>query len=184
MSLLVDRDDSLLLVVDVQERLASAIHAGERMVERITFLLAAATRLDIPVVFTEHYRKGLGRTLDVLQVEGAPVFDKIRFDAMAEADGLADYIDSQPRKQIIVTGCETHVCVLQTVCGLMRAEHDVRIVQDATGSRRLEDRNVALARMRSAGVGIMTAEMAVFEWLREGDSDAFRDLLPSIRALD
>ncbi|MCB2010163.1 MAG: isochorismatase family protein [Geminicoccaceae bacterium] len=184
MSFLVEQDDSLLLNIDVQERLVPAIHGHERMCARIRLLVDAAKRLDVPVLYTEHYSKGIGHTLPELRVAGMTAIEKIHFNAMAEADGLAACLDTAGRRKILVCGCEAHVCVLQTVMGMIEADFEVCVIQDAVGSRHGEDRSCALIRMQAAGATVLTAEMVVFEWLERGDNAAFPDLLPAIRALD
>ena len=181
---LIDREGSLLLVVDMQEKLAPKISGIEALTLRNKALIDAAALLRVPVVFTEQYPKGLGHTNPDL-LAAAPdgeVIEKIHFDAAAE-DGTLQAIESNRSQQIVVTGTEAHVCVLQTVIGLHGRGLDMRLVTDATGSRREADKTEAIARLRGIGVGCVTTEMVIFEWLRQAGTERFRQILPIIRAL-
>src|SRR4051812_1244737 len=127
---------SILLVVDVQERLAPAISESERVVDRIAVLLRAARELDVPALATEQYSKGLGSTVASLAALLPPdgVVEKIHFNAALEP-GFVVRLRGLDRTQIVVTGTEAHVCVLQTVLGLKAAGFDCFLVADAVGSR-------------------------------------------------
>ncbi len=181
---LIDRQGSLLLVVDMQEKLGPKISGIEELTARNRALIQAATLLQVPVVFTEQYPKGLGHTNpDLIAVaSNGEVIEKIHFDAAAEK-GVLQAVHDNKGRQIVVTGTEAHVCVLQTVLGLHSKGLDVRLVTDATGSRREADKNEAIARLRDAGVSCVTTEMVIFEWLRQADTGKFRQLLPIIRNL-
>jgi len=182
--LLTHRAQSLLLVIDMQEKLGPKIHAIDEVLLRNQVLLDIAGQLDVPVVFTEQYPKGLGGTYhDLLdRAPDADVVEKIHFDATA-GDVLMPVLDGYGRSQIVVTGTEAHVCVLQTVLGLLRHGLDVRLVSDAVGSRRPDDREAGIARLCAAGAIGVTAEMVLFEWLEKADTDDFRRALPTIRDL-
>ncbi|MCR9137597.1 MAG: hydrolase [Alphaproteobacteria bacterium] len=181
---LTHRARSLLLVIDMQEKLGPKIDGIDEVLMRNRVLLDMAGQLDVPVVFTEQYPKGLGGTYpDLLtRAPGGKVVEKIHFDATA-ADTLLPVIEAQGRSQIIVTGTEAHVCVLQTAMSLLRHGLDVRLVTDAVGSRRPADRDAGIARLCDAGAIGMTTEMVIFEWLEQADTEAFRRALPTIRDL-
>ena len=180
--MLIDRTQSLLLVVDIQERLAPAIHEGAAAIANNQRLLAAADRLAVPIVVSEQYVRGLGLTVPALQPlpAGAQRFEKMHFSCTREP-GFLDLIAASGRRQIIVTGMETHVCVLQTVLGLLAAGYAVCLVEDAASSRTPASRAAAIARMQMAGAGIVTTEMVLFEWLERAGTDEFRALLPLIK---
>lgn len=180
--MLLDRHQSLLLVVDVQEKLAPAIHEGPAAIANNRRLLGAADRLGIPVIVSEQYVRGLGHTVpDLLPLPtGAHRFEKMHFSCTREP-GFLELIATTGRRQIIVTGMEAHVCVLQTVLGLVAAGHEVHLVEDAASSRTPANRTAAIARARAAGAGIVTTEMVVFEWLERAGTDEFRTLLPLIK---
>jgi nicotinamidase-related amidase len=173
---------SILLVVDVQERLAPAISESEKIIGRISTLLKAARELDVPVLATEQYPKGLGSTVapvaGLLPLDG--VVEKIHFNAALEL-GFVDRLRGLGRTQIVVTGTEAHVCVLQTTLGLKAAGFDCFLVADAVGSRDPDNRLSGVERMRANGVEIVTAEMVMFEWMCRAGTPAFKRVLPLIR---
>lgn len=180
--MLIDRHQSLLLVVDVQEKLAPAIHEAAAAIANIRRLLGAADHLGVPVIVSEQYVRGLGQTVpDLLPLPaGARRFEKMHFSCTREP-GFLELIAATGRRQIIVTGMETHVCVLQTMLGLLAAGHAVLLVEDAASSRTPQNRAAAIARLRAAGAGIVTTEMVLFEWLERAATDEFRALLPLIK---
>ena len=180
--MLLRAQDSVLLVVDVQERLAPAIHETDAIVETIRTLLTAAAEFAIPVLATEQYSKGLGATIPPvaeLLPPGAAV-EKIHFSA-AHEPGFLDRIRSLDRRQIVVTGTEAHVCVLQTTLGLTQAGFDCFLVADAVGSRVPANRDLGIQRMRGCGVEIVTSEMVMFEWLHRAGTPTFKRVLPLIK---
>jgi nicotinamidase-related amidase len=180
--MLLESQRSILLVVDVQERLAPAIHQSEKLVDRISTLLKAAGELDVPVLATEQYSKGLGGTIPPLATLLPPgsVVEKIHFNAAFEP-GFVERVRELDRPQIVVTGTEAHVCVLQTTLGLKAAGLDCFLVADAVGSRDPDNHHFGMERMRANGVEIVTSEMVMFEWLRRGATPAFKKVLPLIR---
>lgn len=185
--MLLSADRSALVVIDIQERLAPAVHAGERIVHNVTVLLRAARRLGVPVLATEQYPKGLGRTLpavaDHLPAEHLPaehlpgggVIEKMHFGCVGEA-AFNERLAGLDRRQIVLTGMEAHVCVLQTALGLVEQGLDVFIVADATSSRTAANAELGIERMRANGVEVVTTEMVVFEWLHKAGTPAFKEL--------
>jgi len=176
--LTIDRDASCLFVVDFQTRLMPAIPEGAGAVAEATRLLTAAQLLDVPVLVTEQNPKGLGATVSDLPVEGRPVLHKMHFDATREAGFAAACPD---RPAVVVAGCEAHVCVLQTVLGLLDRGRRVYVVRDAVASRRPESKETALARMVRHGAEIVTTEMVLFEWLGTAEHPGFRNAIALIR---
>ena len=181
---LMSRYNSVLLVVDIQARLAPVISDIEQILTRNEALLSACEKLEIPVVFTEQYPKGVGHTVPRLRdlSASASVYEKIHFDAAAEPEFL-EMIKAIGRQEIVVTGTEAHVCVMQTALGLRCQNYAVRLCADATGSRTRIDKEIALQRMASEGLSLVTTEMVLFEWLRRAATDEFSKLLPHIRDL-
>ena len=154
-----------------------AIAGGDEIVANAGRLLAAAEHLQVPVLITEQNPQGLGPTVAALARPGAaPAVAKMEFDA-CQAGGVVGALP--PGHHIVVAGCEAHVCVLQTVLGLLDRSRRVYVAADAIGSRRPENRDAALRRMERAGVEIVTTEMVIFEWLGTADHPAFK----SVRAL-
>lgn len=181
---MLSRNESLLLIVDVQAGLARAVRDAGSCIRRLGLLLRAAAVLDVPVIVSEQYPKGLGPTDPRLLPlpDGTTVLPKLAFSCWREPE-LRAAIQSAGRRQVVITGMETHVCVLQTALDLQAAGFAVHLAADAAGSRREEDRALALARLRDEGVAIVTAEMVVFEWLERAGGPAFKTLIPAIKAL-
>jgi nicotinamidase-related amidase len=167
----IDRATSALLVVDFQARLMPAIHEADAAVENARRLLQVAALVDVPVLFTEQNPKGLGATVPGL-AEGHAVSHKMFFDACREPGFVLSLPD---RPSIVVAGCEAHVCVLQTVLGLLDLGRKVYLVRDALGARRPESKETAIRRMEGHGAEIVTTEMVVFEWLATADHPRFRE---------
>jgi nicotinamidase-related amidase len=181
-----DRDRSLLLVVDIQERLAPCIHDRAGVVARSEALLAAARLLRIPCLLTEHCADRIGPVIPSLRerFDARDIFGKTRFAATEHPEFTA-MLRGHGRPQVVVAGMEAHVCVLQTVLGLRADDFEVFVVGDAVGSRaaRDADRAFALDRMRAAGCAVAGAETVLFEWTRAGDDPAFRDVLALVKQL-
>jgi nicotinamidase-related amidase len=174
----IDRETSALLIVDFQSRLMPAIEDGAAVIANARLLLNAAGLLGVPVAFTEQNARGLGATVPELAPAAPwPVLAKMTFDAYR--GGGLDGLPTQPN--IIVAGCEAHVCVLQTVLGLLDAGRRVYVVQDAVGTRRAESKLVGLRRMERHGAEIVTAEMVVFEWLATAEHPRFREALALLK---
>ena len=176
--LTIDPKRSLLLVVDFQSRLMPAIHDGETAVRNANRMIEAAKLFGIPRLFTEQNAKGLGPTIDDIPVEKDCLIHKHFFDACRE-DGFLDYIPADAH--VVVAGCESHVCVQQTVLGLLHASRKTYIARDALGSRHPEDKETAVRRMERHGAEIVSTEMVVFEWLQTADDERFRPAIQIIK---
>jgi len=174
---------SLVLIVDVQAGLARAVEAAALRIHRTRLLVTAARQLDVPIIVSEQYPEGLGHTdprlLDTL--EGATVLAKRSFSCWREP-AMRAAIEAAGRRQIVVCGMETHVCVQQTALDLVAAGFSTHIAADAAGSRRSEDRTLGLERLRGHGCDIVTSESVVFEWLERAEGPAFKALIPHIKA--
>ncbi|WP_152225409.1 hydrolase [Pseudomonas sp. SCB32] len=167
---------STLLIIDIQERLFPAIREAESVLEHAAWLLAVAQRLGVPALATEQYPKGLGPTLSALR-DALPVealLEKIAFSAVTDP-GLLQMPGGE-RRQFVVCGTEAHVCVLQTVLGLLAEDREVFVVDEAVGSRRPRDKALALERMRQAGAMIVSREMVAFEWMERAGTEVFREI--------
>jgi nicotinamidase-related amidase len=180
--LLLAAHSSALLVVDLQDRLVPTLAEPEDLVARCRLLLLAAARLDVPVLATEQYPKGLGHLVPMIAalVPVASTVGKISFSALRDPEP-AERIGQLSRETLVVIGAEAHVCVLQTVLDLLARGRKVAVVADGVGSRRIGDKEVGLARMARAGAQIVTADMVVFEWLERAGTTQFRELLPHLR---
>lgn len=180
--MLLDARASCLLIVDFQERLAPAIAEIDGIVERVVILMRAAARLEVPILVSEQYPKGLGATIAAVaaHVPSAATIEKIEFSAAANPD-FGARLAELGRPQPVVCGVEAHVCVLQTVLDLNQAGYSVAMVRDGCGSRRSENAEAAFARAGRQGIELVTSEMVVFEWLRRADSPAFREVSKLIK---
>ena len=172
-------DASVLLLIDFQERLVPAIDGGEAAVEQARRLALAARRLGVPVLATEQLPDRLGPVVPALAGVAERTIAKAAFDACRDPR-LTDAVMARPGT-VLLTGCEAHVCVLQTAFGLLSIGREVAVVRDAVGSRRAESKEAALARLARAGADIVTAEMAMFEWLGDADRPEFREVLKLIK---
>lgn len=176
---LCDRDRSILVMVDMQEKLLAAMGADDRVrvLNQGRLLLRAAAPLDVPVLVTEQYPKGLGPT-EPGMLEALPStahrFDKTRFSCCG-ATGFPDALPAE-RDQVILFGIEAHVCVLQTAFELQALGRQVFVAADATCSRDPDNRSNALDRLRQAGIIITNSESVLFEWLRDAAHEQFRTL--------
>ena len=174
--MLIKEGHSLLLLIDLQERLAPAIRDIDAVLRHNLWLVAVAKRLGVPVAATVQYPAGLGPMVPELtaRIPAADVVEKIHFSAVA--DGCLEALPGFSRRQVVLTGTEAHVCVLQTALGLLELGKEVFVVAEAVGSRRPEDRELALERLRQAGCRIVSREMVAFEWLHKAGSDVFREI--------
>jgi nicotinamidase-related amidase len=178
------RESCLLLVVDVQSRLAPAVFGQERVISRSRALVDAATLLGVPAYASEHVPESIGPLVDALRgpLPEDHVLRKTHFSC-ADEPTLLMALRSARRPQVLLTGMEAHVCVMQSALGLAARGLEVYVARDAVGSRREEDRETALARLAQAGVRIVTAEMAMFEWMHRADAPELRELLRIVKAL-
>jgi nicotinamidase-related amidase len=180
--MLLEADKSVLCVIDVQQRLAPAMAEPERVIAKSALLMTAAARLGVPMLLSEQYPKGLGPTVDPL-AELAPegsIHAKVHFACTDDPDYRAS-LDGFGRSQAVLTGIEAHVCVLQTALGALGAGYQVAVVADAVASRDPANKAAALERLAANGIEIVTAEMVVFEWLKQAGNDAFRELSALIK---
>jgi nicotinamidase-related amidase len=174
----IDRRRSTLLVIDIQGRLMPAIADGGEVVAQAGRLMAAADLVGVPVVMTEQNPRGLGPTVQDLKPETRAVHGKMHFDACREAGFLAALGE---RPDVVVAGCEAHVCVAQTVLGLVEADRKVYLVRDAIGARRPESKETAIRRLAAHGAEIVTTEMVIFEWLETAEHPRFKEALGLVR---
>jgi nicotinamidase-related amidase len=179
MSILCQPDDSTLLLIDTQTRLMPSIHDGENVIRRCVQLATAARELKIHVIGTEENPEGLGPLVPEVAALCDTTLAKFHFSAPRE-DGFLRRLPAG-RNTLVVAGCVAHVCVIQTVAGLIEAGHAVKWVADAVGSRHPHNRLAATERARGLGADIVTTEMVIFEWLGTSQHPKFRRLSGLIR---
>ena len=171
--------DSTLLIIDPQLRLMPAIDGADELIRRCTQLATASRELKLPVIGTEQNPAGLGPNVPGLKALCDSTFAKFHFSAAAEPGFLAGL--PTERKTLVIAGCEAHVCVLQSVIGLIEAGYDVKLVVDAVGSRHAHNREAAITRAASLGADLVTTEMVLFEWLQTSQHPSFRSVSKLIR---
>ena len=170
-----ESSDSLLLIVDIQDKLAAVMKERAKVVKNNLLLIEVSKMLKIPVVVTEQYPKGLGRTVPEIRAvlsEYRPV-EKMTFNCCSEPAFLSE-IKKSNRKKIIITGMETHICVLQTTTGLLRDGFIPHVVQDAACSRTKENWKTGTEFMRDAGAAVTCTETVLFQLLGVAGTEEFR----------
>jgi nicotinamidase-related amidase len=177
---LMARDDTGLLVVDVQEKLMPLIPGQRRLIWNIGRLVRGAQAVGLPVAGTEQYPKGLGPTVPELAALLGPLPDKLAFSCGACGEVFARFRERNVVK-LLLAGIEAHVCVQQTVFDLLAAGFRVYVAVDAVASRFEIDREVALRRMDSAGATLTTVEAALFEWCGASGTPEFKTISALVR---
>ncbi len=175
---LIDPQECVLVLVDYQRRLMPAIHRGPQVLAQAIRLADIAKALGIPVLGTEQNPRGLGASDEAIRGRCDATLSKMHFDACA--DGLLELLRTarpRPARDVVVAGCEAHVCLLQTALGLLRAGLRVWVVAQASGSRSAENHDLAMQRLRDAGAAIVSVEMVAFEWLRSCEHERFKPVL-------
>ena len=180
--MLIDPQNSFLLVIDVQEKLVPKIHDADKVLSNILRLVKSASTMKIPILLTEHCPDKIGATVARLKnvINADSILKKTHFSACLEPQIAARFAQLN-KKQVVITGTETHVCVLQSALLLMQSDYQVFLVADGTSSRELANKQLAISRMRQNAIEIVSVEMVVFEWLQRADTDLFHELLPLIR---
>ncbi|HAT7921155.1 TPA: isochorismatase family protein [Legionella pneumophila] len=173
--MLLNRADSLLVLIDVQEKLTPAILNLDLFLARCEWLLKLARKLDVPVLASEQYPKGLGRTVSPLSsyINQEECIEKIHFSCMQEPQYI-NLLKGYNKNQLILIGIEAHVCVLQTAIEMKGYGFDVFVVVDGVSSRSECDLKYGLKRMKQNGIHLITAEMVLFEWLKQAGTPEFK----------
>lgn len=175
---LLNEKTSQLLIIDIQDKLINASFNRNIIEKKSVIMTKAADILGIPIIVTEQYPKGLGNTIQEIMDntgEGAAYFEKTSFSAL-ENPTIAGAIDKSARKQIVIFGIETHICVNQTVTALISKGYDVTVISDACGSRTESEHIAGINRMKENGAHIITTEIAVFEWLKSARHVHFKEI--------
>ena len=180
---LIDLRQSALVLVDYQRRLMPAIHRGADALAQAVLLADIARELCVPVLATEQNPGGLGGNDDAIRQRCDATLSKMHFDACA--DGLLEALRGsgvRPVCDVVIAGCEAHVCLLQTALGLLSAGLNIWVVAPACGSRAAANHELAMQRLRQAGAGIVSVEMVAFEWLRSCEHERFKRVLALLKA--
>jgi len=166
-----------LIIIDIQEKLTQLMYRKESLLENAQKLIKGIQVLEIPIIVTEQYPKGLGPTIP----EIAALFPdfkplpKVAFSCCGD-EGFQRELLAVDRRQILICGIETHVCVYQTTVDLLASGYEVEVVADVVSSRIDENREIALQRMRDEGAGITSVEMALFELMRVAEGPKFKEV--------
>ncbi|MGI5921746.1 MAG: hydrolase [Syntrophomonadaceae bacterium] len=177
----IEAENSLLMIIDLQERLLKAMKDREKVVKNTNLLLATAYESDIPVVVTEQYPKGLGSTVEEIKsnLRDYEYMEKTSFSAWV--DEMKAILNKLGRKSVILTGSETHVCVFQTARDLIEDGYNVHLVKDAVCSRFDENYENGLDLMKEAGAVITNTETVVFDILKKAGTPQFKVISPLIK---
>lgn len=178
---LITAADSLLLVIDLQEKFVPFLKGKARIIQSARLLARTAQQLKIPVVVTEHNPKRIGPTIpEIAEVlpPGTPVYPKDIFSCFGDAGIRQAVLARRQVKNILVVGCETHICVMQTTLEALALGLNVHVVSNGVGSRKEIDWERGLARIGAAGAVPATSEMTAYELLRRSDGPDFKALLP------
>lgn len=180
---ILNENESLLLIIDVQEKLLNAVFNKETLEKKAEIMAKTAKILNIPVIITEQYPKGLGTTIPSIKNvfgESFQAYEKSAFSALDE-ENIFDAIKASDKHQIVVFGIETHICINQTVNTLIELGYDVSIISDACGSRSKFEHDAGVDRMREDGAHILTTEIALFEFLKTSKHPKFKEIQELIK---
>lgn len=176
---MLNEKETALIIIDVQGKLARMVAESEQLVKNLRQLISAFKTMSIPIVWVEQYPEGLGKTIpeiSELLVNQTP-FSKYTFSALGNKD-IENEIEKLNRKQWLVCGIETHICVYQTAMDLLAKNYEVEIVSDAVSSRTKESKALALSKLQKKGVGLTNIEMCVYELIKNSKTDIFKKILP------
>jgi len=175
-------DSTVFVLVDVQGKLAQLMHGKETLFENLRKAVAGMLALEIPVLWIEQNPTKMGETIPELRelLEGHTPIPKMSFSACGEPLFM-EKLAAAGRKDVLLAGIETHVCIVQTVTDLVEQGYRVQVMADAVSSRSPENREIGLERIRAAGAGLTSVEMALFELMRTAEHPRFRDLLKIVR---
>ena len=179
---MLDINNTVLTIIDIQGNLAHAMHDKESLFKSLKQLIKGFTALDIPIVLTEQNPKGLGPTLPEIMelLPGVEAISKMSFSCCDEKSYM-DSLNALGKKQILIAGIETHICVYQTSAALLDMGYQVQVVADAAASRFPENRKLALKKMVRMGIEMTNVEMALFELLKTADHEKFREIVKIIK---
>lgn len=178
---ILDRQRTTLVVVDMQDVFLSPIKVRRLIEDNVKLLMQVALALDIPIVATTQNGSKLGGVIPaLLDVGSIPIYDKLCFSCWQE-ENFAHFLQQTERSQVLLTGIESHICILQTAVDLVDAGYTVHVPYDAVASRNKRDWKYALYRLQHAGAIVTSTESAIYEWLREAGTDSFRQVLPLLK---
>lgn len=175
-------ENAVLLIVDIQGKLASLMHAKALLFKNVQRLIKGIQTLEIPILWVEQNPQGLGPTIPEIAdlLNNIQPISKMSFSSCKNGH-FVQALKALNRKQVLVAGIETHICVYQTSVELVDMGYEVQVVVDAVSSRSLENKEVGLQRMRDSGVSLTSVETALFELLKVAEGDQFKELLKIVK---
>jgi len=179
---LIRKDEVILVLIDIQEKLAAAMKKRDAVTANCLHLVELAKLLEVPILLTEQYPKGLGPTLEEIKT-ALPVyepFEKTAFDCCREI-GFIEKVAASGRQKILLAGMETHICVLQTALGLIQAGYSVQVIQDACCSRTKDNFKIGMEWLRDAGAVITGTETVLFQLLEKAGTEPFKVISKRIK---
>ncbi len=179
---MLDINNTILTVIDIQGNLAHAMHEKEILFKRVKQLIKGFKTIEIPIILTEQNPKGLGSTLPEIMelLEGVTAISKMSFSCCDEKTYM-DSLNALGKKQVLIAGIESHICVYQTSAALLDMGYEVHVVADAVASRFPENRKLALKKMGHMGIKMTSVEMALFELLKTAEHEKFREIVKIIK---
>jgi nicotinamidase-related amidase len=176
------KENTVFVLVDVQGKLAKIVQDSEKMIKNLKNLIQGLSILNIPIVWLEQYPEGLGPTNEELaeHLQGMEPIRKITFDACKNPDFI-EAMKKTGRKQVLIGGIETHICVYQTATGLKNLGYEVHVVVDAVSSRTPLNKEIGLEKMKSLGIDWTSVEMALYELMETSKGEEFKQILELIK---
>ncbi|KXK17350.1 MAG: hydrolase [Saprospiraceae bacterium] len=173
--------ETMLMVIDVQERLMPVIHDSHRVTHNINTLIRGAAILGVDTLITEQYPKGLGNTIEEIdRSSNPPIFEKDCFSCMLQPN-VSDFLFTKQKKHLVLCGVESHICVLKTALDAESRGYTVHLVADAVSSRTPENKDLAIGRMRQSGIYIVSVEMILFMLMERAGTDQFKAISKLIK---
>ncbi|KEI72132.1 hydrolase [Endozoicomonas elysicola] len=175
-------ESSVLVVVDVQGKLATLMHEHESLFHNIVTMVKGAKLLNIPILWLEQIPEKLGNTISELtsELSGCSPVRKSSFSACGEPD-FVSALEKTGSRQVLLTGIEAHICVYQTAMDLLAGGYEVEVLVDAVSSRTMQSKEVALDKMSALGADLTTVEMALFELMKSAEAPQFREIAKLIK---
>ncbi len=179
---LISKEGAIIIVIDIQEKLFPKMARKEELIRNVEKLIRFAGIMKIPILLTEQYPKGLGRTIVEVKniLPKVKPIEKVEFSCL-RSEKFKEAIEKLGAKTLIITGIETHICVTQTALDGVKKGYRVCVVRDAVTSRSLDDESLALERMRQCGVTIVSTEMLIYEMLGKAGTPEFKEALKLVK---
>ena len=176
---IIKRDDTAFVLIDIQEKFLPVIYDIQGVIDNANRLVQGASILNIPLLVTEQYPKGLGKTVEGIsfvcldRMKSQEIIEKIAFDCFG-CDEFVNKINQLNRKSLVIFGIEAHVCVLKTSLEALNRGYEVHLIADAVSSRTQRNRDIAIERMRQSGAFIASTEMILFQLMDQAGTDEFK----------